>query len=364
MRRVRQAKSSGLERMSVENEYLSGWPDLRIEHWVPEGQPQHVHQLTDALFSPYEVEDGCVRLAGCRLDEHPVFALQDGEMNALEFFDAHGQPLSTEIVETLNLRTARTRVSPPSSIRPSSVERWIKNALTGSADHYLRSLKTPSLHVVWCLQAQGKLTVETGGESATFPFQGWALLISQGGWRPPMFQCSRSGLESYQVTKTDSGHLTVPEAVVTCSASGKRCLATELEKCASSGALVLPEFLQRCPATGARVQTKELVACRQCDQSVVRQSLSNGLCSICQGVASVEIESTDWNLAIQKACAGVHYGHWHTGTGEEYVVFRGTAWRGRILIVFDRQTRSVLAIRKKSWWNTDWSSQVSGVPQG
>lgn len=340
----------------MENEQPLGRPDFRIQHWVPEGQPEYVHQLTDALFSPYEVEGGCVRLAGCRLEEHPVIAIQDGERNAWEFFDSQGQPLSPDFVETLSLHAVRSLASPPSSIRPSSVDQWIQNALTGPAAGYLQGLKKPSLHVVWCFKAQGKLTVESGGESDSFPFQGWALLISQGAWRPPMFQCARSGLESYRVTKTDLGQLTVPEAIARCSASGKRCLALELEKCESSGTLVLPEFLQSCPATGDRVQAKELVPCRQCDQSVSRQSLSQGLCPICRKLAPVELGSTEWQLPIQKAHAGLHYGHWQMGKGEGYVVFRGTAWRGRILIVFDRQTRRVLTVRRKAWWNTDWSS--------
>jgi hypothetical protein len=345
-----------VERMSVEKEPSLVRSDLEIQHGLPKGQPEYVHQLTEALFAPYEIEDGCVRLAGCRLEEHPVFALQEAGDDNWEFFDEHGQPVLPELIEALHLRTPVALATPPPSIRPSAVSNWVKQALTGPAADCLAALNNPILHVVWCFQAQGKLTVESGEESATFPFQGWALQVSQGDWQPPMFRCAYSGLESYRVTRTDRGQLTVPEAVGTCAASGTRCLALELKRCVSSGELVLPEYLQKCPATGEQVQVTEMLPCQQCKQSVSRRSLNRGFCSICRELVSIEIESTEWNQAIRDSLAGVHYGHWSMGQGERFVVFKGTSWRGRVLIVFDRRTGDVLGLRKKTWWSKDWSS--------
>ncbi|MCA9247546.1 MAG: hypothetical protein KDA42_10535, partial [Planctomycetales bacterium] len=40
-------------------------------HARPVVQPQQVHELTSQLFNAYQIENGSVHLAGCRLEEVP-----------------------------------------------------------------------------------------------------------------------------------------------------------------------------------------------------------------------------------------------------------------------------------------------------
>ena len=43
-----------------------------VVHAAPRGQPVSIHELASALFAPYRVEGGSVRLSGCNLEDQPL----------------------------------------------------------------------------------------------------------------------------------------------------------------------------------------------------------------------------------------------------------------------------------------------------
>ena len=285
-------------------------PQRRLRHWRPGGQPEYVHQLTKTLFAPYHVEGGAVSLDGCLLEEVPLLRFEPSD-GVVRYCDRSGQVLAPEFAGSLGLDQLEPMPNAPQAIRPSALQGWLDSVLPQLPSEFC-SETLDEFDLVWCRWAHGKLAFKIGDQSAKLPFQGWAMHWLNGENRPPEFVCEASGRHSYQVEATDSGQITVAEAIEACAVSGQRCLESELETCSATQQRVLPKFLTSAQASGDRVLASELQECSTCGLSESSLRMKSDCCTLCQSLEPIDsvgqVETQD-DAVWRQAPLAIHHLH-------------------------------------------------------
>lgn len=268
--------------LSISNEKIT------VEFAHPLDQPDQVHQLTEKLYEPYEVENGTVSLAGCLLEDIPFVRIEqtaaDGSTE-VRFVDQQGHEVSTTLQKDLGFDSIESSESPPSYIRPSDIHRWLDPLASILAAHAKSTAsKITRVTLIWCKRAIGKMQIEIGNESAMLPFTEWAIQLARGTVKPPRFHCEESGKDSYHIVALDDGTLTVADAVQVCGASGNRALENQLVRCEETDTLCLPGHLVSCEATGNRIMESARTVCSRCGQKVGRSQIEKRLCVTCRAL--------------------------------------------------------------------------------
>ncbi|MFV2067895.1 MAG: hypothetical protein ACC645_13050, partial [Pirellulales bacterium] len=80
-----------------------------VVHSRPRQQPESVHEISERLFSSYQIDEGRVHLGGCTLEDRPLarvtIRLRGIEGHALKhsFWHADGRPVPPALIDALRL---------------------------------------------------------------------------------------------------------------------------------------------------------------------------------------------------------------------------------------------------------------------
>jgi hypothetical protein len=319
-----------------------------VVHAAPRGQPVSIHELASALFAPYRVEGGSVRLSGCSLEDQPLlrytYGVRGGDADGgLRLEHVYASPQQQSIEEDL-LASLRVNDLIPIAARPphlpdERIAAWLAHGerqtprLAGDrrADFLLTT-------VIWCKRASGKLLFKLGNSSAERSFDLWAQQLVDGTAAPPPFRCAATGRESYHLAATDDGRITVAEAIARCAHSGRRVLDSDLETCAVTGRRTLGEFLRVCPISGERVLAGELVVCAQCRQQVSPQAISRGRCAACRSLQPVTRDDPRLARILGEYPKLDSWPRWQLAETASVYVLTARSLLRRLLLVLDKES--------------------------
>ena len=271
-----------------------GRPVLSRTIAVPGNDVRSVRELTESLYAPYDVREGIVRLAGCRLTYHFIVRVtflldapdQEAHVRHL-FFDQTGKPVPEELCQHFDfhrLRTAPREARPDPPIDLPRIEAIANQVACESWGGKWRRLWSSLIGLTW---AEGKLEFVIDDALASLAFAGWAAGFRDRWVAPPPYTCPATGGSGFTLARTDDGEVTVAEAIETCEVTGRRLLATRLGTSAVSGRRAALEMLVECPVSKELVLRDELVTCRMCRQAVSPLVVVHGRCRACRTLERV-----------------------------------------------------------------------------
>jgi hypothetical protein len=325
-----------------------------VVHAAPRGQPVSIHELASALFAPYRVEGGSVRLSGCSLEDQPLLRYTYGVRSR----DADGglrlehvyaspqqQAIEDDLLAALRVNDLTPLVARPPRLPDEQVAAWLAHGerqtprLAGDrrADFLLTT-------VIWCKRASGKLLFELGESSAERSFDLWAQQLVDGTALPPPFRCAATGRESYHLVATDDGRITVADAIARCEHSGRRVLDSELETCAVTGRRVLGEFLRVCSISDECVLSGELVSCTQCRQEVSPHAISGGRCRACRSLQPVTPDDPRLARILGEYPKLDSWPRWQLAETASVYVLTARSLLRRLLLVLDKESLEALRV--------------------
>jgi len=343
----------------------------RLQAWgpfvpaVPRHQPVSVHQLAPHLFAPYRVTGGTVRLSGCSLEDHPLLRYtylvrrDNGEAAArLVHVDAspRPEPLEPALSASLRLDELAPRLVRPPRVSDDQLGAWLsygeqQAALLTTAD---RRAEFVVAAVIWCKRASGKLLFEFGDRSAERPFDAWAQHLVDGVATPPPFRCPVTGRESYHVTATDDGRITVAESIACCECSGRRVLDSDLETCDVTGKRALAEFLRSCSVTGERVLADQLVRCTQCSQEVSPHAILAGRCAACRSLQPISRDDPRLARILGEYPKLDRWTRWRLAETDAVYVLTASSLLRRLLLVLDKESLEASHVAESFRLGRDW----------
>jgi len=331
----------------------------QLLHLAPVDEPTSVHQLAERLFSVYAVDQGSVRLAGCRLENRLFVRLEfriaqhAAEETFVLHVDADGREVADEMVEALGMTGVIELERPPGIFEPTvdrAIEAGVRlaaqrcsgreqeNAATDHAatDHAATGHAAPELiatAVLWYKFAEGKLRFTIGEKSVDLPFSGWARTLC-----PPPFVCPYSAVSTFEIAATDDGRIAAAAQIVACDETGRRMLADELITCSATGRRVVPELTQLCPVTNQPVLRRVMVPCRSCEQPVSPTALQNDICKACRELKP--IDKTDPRLvrALAEYPLLDRWPTWQLSETATVYILVGSSTLKRLMVVVDKET--------------------------
>jgi len=312
-------------------------------------QPTRLFELSPVLLSKYEVENGTVTIAGCSIDDEPIFEVARFAGGAgssepvVQFFDQTGWQLDADTVESLGLESPANLQQLPPGIRPSHFQ----NCLQQGSQRISAQTSPDRIElrrVIWCKRATGKISIRIGERTAQVAFLGWTRRLINGADPLAPFVCPLSGKASYHIVADDDGRLTVPEAVTACDVSGRRVVETVLENSALSGKRALPQYMASCCVGGERILQSELVTCKVCEQAISPQAaLANG-CRGCQDIPKADAETVQHWTEVFPGLA-----KWKSikirETHSRVFISATKGWH-RMLIVADKSNQQILCAKQ------------------
>ncbi|MFO7901638.1 MAG: hypothetical protein R6U98_03165, partial [Pirellulaceae bacterium] len=333
-------------------------------HAAAARQPLSVHELAEHLFAQYTVDNGHMRLAGCRLEDRPFLRLSylrsepaEGEARVVHCYgNSEGELVDAELRESLGLNNVVLLGKRPPRIDAELVRNWTQ--VTRQQFEGLEGNPATSLiavTVVWCKHAEGKLAFSIGKATAEVSFSGWGRMLVDRRCLPPPYECPLSNRSSYHLAATDDGHITVAEAVARCAESSRKVVENELRTCAVTQARVLPEYLRECPCTGTQVRASVLETCSLCQQRVSPRAIVNGRCCACRELTA--ISSANPRLARLLSCYPKlgKLGRWKMAESRTVWIFVGRAAWKKILVVVHKQRLEVLHMAISNRWSRTWT---------
>ena len=332
-----------------------------IAHAVPREQADRVHDITPVLYAAYQVDGGRVQLAGCTLEDEPflrvtqVITSQDGDKLVHFFVDRKCNLVDKAFAHSLNLEDVvvpkRRQREWDDISRKEFVEEARKVAVTKisekSGDLVVETL-------VWCKRAQGKLVFSIGQGSVELPFSGWAQRLASGVESPPPYTCKLSGLQSYHLTATDDGRITVVEAIEECSESDTRVLATDLQTCEATKRRALAEHFETCPVSGQTLLRSALVKCSMCQQDVSPKAIVRGRCGACRSVKSISKDEPRLARVLDEFPGLDRWRTWRMSETSTVYVLVANALIKRLLVVVDRDSLEVQRVAEGSRFTGNW----------
>lgn len=333
-------------------------------HAAPRGQPSGIHELTDHLFRPYEVDDGHVHLGGCQLDDVPIFRLTyfseaaEGESSRLTevFVRDDGQLVEQELRTALGLDELRPLRRPAQRITDNQLQQQLATAKQGASAVASDSAgELISAVTVWCKFARVKLAFVVGDEATYLEFSEWAQKIADGTATLPPYICPETDASSYHLAADDSGRITAVEAIATCEESGRRVVASDLVTCAATGRRVLESLTSICPVSGDRVTSSAFTQCNMCRQDVSRSAVRGGKCAACRSLKSVAKADPRMARLLDERPGLDRWNRWKISeTDTVYVLVAAAVFR-RLLVVIDKESLEPFRVATGSRLGSRWS---------
>ncbi|QDU95029.1 hypothetical protein [Lignipirellula cremea] len=338
-------------------------------HAAPLRQPVSQHELQPHLLRPFAVEDGSARVVECRLSDRPVLRLSvrsAGEKSPdpvvrHRYFDASGQELSAELLQTLAMEPLAPRVKRSSRLTDQKLQAVIDQACeTGglSQDEVLAAV------VIWCKWAEGHITFRIKGMEAQHPFSNWAQVLVRDAKAVEPFHCAEASQSSYRISASDDGRITVVEALDVCQASQRRVLAGELEQCTASGQKMLPEFLQTCPACGEKAYRKSISVCRHTQLECCPRCMPGGHADPYEKLHLAFEHHPRLQQLMESHGPFEGWDSWRVGEGAAVSVFTAQQKRNQLLLVVDNNDSRIRHAATRTPWQRVWTATpVESLPE-
>ncbi|GMQ80121.1 MAG: hypothetical protein BMS9Abin04_065 [Planctomycetia bacterium] len=329
-------------------------------HARPRQQPANVHEISDRLFSAYQVDGGTVHLAGCCLEDRPLLRLTyrsaDGGSLWHRFLDENGRQIDAELVARLHLNDL---VPTETRDLPGQPHPDIRHLLAVAARHEepaaggtsgRPAAERVARTLVWCRFAQGKLQFTLGPATAEQTFSGWAETLEA-----PPFVCPQTGTAGYHLAATDDGLVTLAEAVATCDQSGRRVLARDLVRCGVTGQRVLASYTEICPVTAQPVLAANMATCTSCRQRVSRAVLDRRICRACRHLATVKKDDPRLARLLGDYPKLDHWRSWRLAETATVYITCGAGLLRKLLVVVDKRSFEPLHVARGSRFSGQWT---------
>ena len=320
-----------------------------------------LQEISQILFNQFQLgQAGSTRLAGCHFEYQPVIELKaPGQRTA--YYDSSGRlpddlpaQLRLDECEPVTLEELLKR-------EPATVDLLVDaiRSVEATAAAAIRPAPpSPPPTVYWCPQVTGKLNFVFGEQRASLDFRGWAQQLVHGLARIPAYYCPATETSSYSLDADDEGDITCAEAIATSSRSRRRLLRTKLRQCSVTGELAEPQFLWQCPESLDWVFEDLQATCRQCGTAHSPTLGQQGICPLCQNLASVPSDSPWVAAAMAGTPQTSGWRNWRVSQGRVYAVVWGCGWLRKRVWVFDVAEHGLL--RKRVAWRlfNKWSSEA------
>lgn len=341
-----------MERMSTEDSLLN----LR-----PINQPHAVSDISEPIFSAYQVDGGQVHLRGCHLTDYPFlrlsFPVSDGNESSIQHvFVAHdGSTVSEELADKLGLVYLERVEKAPHKLDDDKLDTLVTSGRHSAAK--LTTTRDPSaateepliVSLVWIKHADGLLEFSIGDSMVTLPFSGWAKLL-----QAPAYVAGYSGQSTFHIAATDDGRIDAAEEIDVCQQSGKRVLRQDLVTCNVTGKRVLEEFVRICPVLGLPALANEFVECRNCQQLVSRAAISEGICSACLSMSKIHKDDPRLVWIVGEYERLEQWNRWQLAETADVYVTEASSLLKRLLIVFDKESLEVRHMASSSRFSSNW----------
>ncbi len=264
--------------------------DESFFHGIPAEQPKSLADIANRLFAPYTIENGTVKVAGCTLEDRPIFKVDhDGE----KFFDESLNRIDEDFVKTL-VNESTNQPSPPTSLSPNRATTLIEMFVKES---HQRQSNFTIMAVYWCKWISGKLIATIGEVGVEIPFSGWANRLANGPDRMPPYRCELTNATGYRLMESDDHEISVAEGLDHCSVSNRFVTKDKLFYSDVSELPALIKFARECSVSGDRCIENEIVTCRRCEQPISTKTQWVNSCLGCGQLIRLEIadEFSDLN---------------------------------------------------------------------
>lgn len=328
-------------------------PTERSIHRAPADQPTKVRQVAARLLDAYTLDGGTIHLAGCTLDDR-LFARFDfasGESTIRLFVDRDGELLDEEFVRSLGMDHTIVLERPPDDVKERM--QWLEKRADSLAREKWGTAATVRLQekaAVWCKYASGKLRFTVGDSWADLPFGDWARTL-----RPPPFVCPYSGQKTFDIAATFDGRIVASSVIERCTETGRAMLAEDLITCDATGRRVAAELIETCPVTNQPVLRVEMIACRQCQQSVSPATIQRGLCAACRTLRPVSKADPRMARLLDEHPLLDQWGGWKISETRTVYILTAAGWFKRLLIVVDKESLELLHLATGSRMLAGWS---------
>ncbi len=335
--------------------------ELGAVHARPREQPLSVSEITQRLFSAYQVDGGKTHLGGCQLTDFPflrlTFAAADDPAQVVHIFVAHdGSSIPDELVSELGLLSLEPANKPFPRIDEAALNAMIASGRrvaakgASSRDPSAVSSEPLATTLVWVKQANGKLHFTIGDTTATLPFSGWAKLI-----KPKPYIAEHSGASTFHLATTDDGRIDAFEQIAPCEVTGERLLLDDLVTCSVTGKRVKKELTDPCPVSGKPTLTDEFTVCPVCQQQVSKCVISQEACAACRSLHT--IKKDDPRLVwIMGEHAGLDRWHnWQLAETLEVYIAEASSLLKHLFVVVDKETLVVRHLATKSRFAKVWT---------
>jgi hypothetical protein len=334
-------------------------------HAAPVGQPQSVHEFSKQLFDAYEMDEGNVHLSGCTLSDRPFLRLtfleQEDPASAAKMFthvfmDVQGNIVDETLRASLGLDDLKPLNSPPHRLNEVDLQRWIAagNKLYQASGRSAARRDLVAVAIIWCKQAEGKLSFRIRDAGGDVSFSGWAQLLKDSHVKPPPFTCPHSGETSYHVSVTDDGRLTVAEAIGICAETEQRVLKIDLETCEATGNRAVEDQFTTCPVSEQRVVRSALKACDECRQAVSPSVLESGRCTACRNPRRIGKDDPRMARVLGEYPELDTWRRWFISETAEVYVLNASALTKRLLVVVNKDSLEVLRAARRGPLSTNW----------
>ncbi len=325
----------------------------QLTHLAPADQPHSVHQIADRLFPAYTVDNGCVHLAGCTLEDRLFIRLEfrHAGQPLQVYVDADAAPVPSELVEALGMTELCELPRPPGPFEPD-VERLIRAASRLAAQQCSPGGPPQLLAAaaLWCKFAEGKLRFEVGPCSVDLPFADWSRTL-----RPPPFHCPHTSLSTFHLAATDDGRMVAAQRIEVCEETGRRVLTTDLQTCSATGCRALPELIHTCPVTGQRVLKKVMVACVTCQQAVSPNAIRQGQCAACRALRPVAKADPRMARLLDEHPPLDRWRSWKISETSTVYILAATGWFNRLLVVADKDSLELKVVATGNRFSAGWN---------
>ena len=336
-------------------------PPAAILHARPREQPHSVSEITERLFSGYQIDGGKIHLGGCQLTDFPflrlTFAAEENSNEVIHLFVAHdGSSIPDQLVVDLGLLDLESAQKPFPRIEETAVNALIaagrRVAAKGASTRDPRAVSSEPLAttLVWVKQANGTLNFTLGEATASLPFSGWAKLI-----QPKPFVAQHSGASTFHLAATDDGRIDAFEQIVPCDITGTRLLRDELVTCSVTGQRVKQDLTEPCPVSGKPTLIDHFAACPVCQQRVSESVLSAGACNACRSLHKVKHDDPRLVWIMGEHTGLDRWRNWQLAETLDVYIAEASSLLKRLLVVVDKETLQVRHLATASRWAKTWT---------
>ena len=318
-------------------------------------QPASVAELSAVLLSRYQVENGTIRIAGCSIDDDPIFELSTPTEQATSFCDRTGNPIASELADAIGLHNIETVDQIPRHVRPAEFERdfaHVQNVLLDSA--FLQQ-ETQITRVIWAKRALGKITFSIGDANEQVTFDGWTKQLASGKAVRFPFICPATKLSGYSIVADGQGKLTVPDAIRVCAITGESRVFTDLVQSSLSDRWAIPESIAMCCFSGDRLIADEKSVCPRCLQEISPTYQKRFGCDGCLRIPSATQDLREkYRALIDSICNEKSKNKIRIRETDARVYLLNRSFWTQSLFIVDKQTATTLLHRRANRWFGGW----------